>query len=279
MVQVEKPLSGKRILLTRPKNQSKESINEIKSLGGEPILFPTVRIRTLFNKFEFNRFLDHLLNGRVDYVVFLSANGVKSLFSNARKFSSISILAKSLKKSLIVAVGEKTATYLKQFDVAVDVIPVKPNANGIIDEFLSKDISGKMIYVVRTASATNLFRKDLEKMCAIVHEYHVYETVMPKIIPLQYVAEQFLEQKIWAIIFTSPYTVENFLVLMCSLFDKWELISKLNRIVIAAIGSTTEKELKRNGIMVNVIPSKPIFRGLVSSLVEYSYCKKLIRSD
>jgi uroporphyrinogen-III synthase len=280
MVRNRKTLNGKRILITRPKKQSKEIFNEIKSFGGEPLLFPTIETKTLFNETEFSKFLNNLSKGKIDYVVFLSVNGVKSLFSNARKFSSVVVLVKALKSSIIVVAGEKTAAYVLQLGVPANVIPEIFGINGLIREFLTRGVYGKVIYVIRTVSSSDGFRKELERMCAVVYEYYVYETVVPKNLPIHKIVKRLSENEIWAIIFTSPSAVRNFLILMERFLDRWRLITKLNQTVIAAIGLTTKTELKSNGIRVDVVPLKYTSRDLVDSLVQYAgYSKKLVRFD
>ena len=281
MVQTEKPLSGKRILITRQRKQSKGIFNEIKLFGGEPILLPLIKTRTLFDEIEFNRFLACLSDGEIDYVVFMSVNGVKSLLSNARKFAEVSVLVKALRKSFIVAVGERTATYLKHTNVHVDVIPKNFSSEGVVRELLSRNVRNKIIYIPRAASSNSHFKKDLTKSGAIVHEYYVYEIAIPKSSPLlQGVVEQFLERKIWAVTFMSPSAVRSFLVLVGRLLNRRKLISSLNQTIIAAIGLTTKNELEVEGILVDVVPAKHTSHELVLGLVRYAiYSKKSVKSN
>ncbi|HLE24314.1 MAG TPA: uroporphyrinogen-III synthase [Thermodesulfobacteriota bacterium] len=281
MVQAEKPLSGKRILITRPRKQSKEISNEIKLFGGIPVLLPLIKIRTLFDENEFNKFLAYLSESEIDYVVFMSVNSVKSLLSNARKFAKVSVLVKALRKSLIVAVGERTATYLGRVNIHVDIIPKKFSSEGVVRELLNRNVRNKIIYIPKTNSSNNHIKKQLEKSGAIIHEYYVYETVIPKSLPLlQDVVKQLLERKIWAITFMSPSTVRSFLGLAGRLLNRRNLISSLNQIVIAAIGSTTKNELEGEGILVDVVPAKHTSHELVLGLVKYAiYSKKPVKSD
>jgi len=281
MVRNKKPLSGKKILIFRPRKQSKEIVDEIRLYGGEPILLPMIKIRTLFDENQFRKFLANLSNGKIDYIVFTSVNGVKSLLLNAERFSKISTVVQALKKSVIVAVGERTALYLEYVDIHVNIIPKQFSSEGVVKELLARNIRGKTIYVIRTTSSQDDLKEQFQKSGALLQEYYVYETVMPRnSSSLQNITKQVLERKIWAVAFTSPSTVRNFLVLAGSLLDKHELISSLNQIVIGAIGLTTRNELERNGISVDVVPVKHTSLALVLSLVKYAtYSKKTVKSD
>jgi len=281
MVRNKKPLSGKKILIFRPRKQSKEIVDKIRLYGGEPILLPMIKIRTLFDENQFRKFLANLFNGKIDYIVFTSVNGVKSLLLNAERFSKISTVVQALKKSIIVAVGERTALYLEHVDIYVNIIPKQFSSEGVVKELLARNIRGKTIYVIRTILSHDDLKEQFQKSGALLQEYYVYETVMPRnSSSLQNITKQVLERKIWAVAFTSPSTVRNFLVLAGSLLDKRELISSLNQIVIGAIGLTTRNELERNGISVDVVPVKHTSLALVLSLVKYAtYSKKTVKSD
>ncbi len=281
MVPNKKPLSGKKILIFRPRKQSREIVDEIRLYGGEPILLPMIKIRTLFDENQFRKFLANLSNGKIDYVVFTSVNGVKSLLLNAERFSKISTVVQALKKSLIVAVGERTALYLEHVNIHVNIIPKQFSSEGVVKELLARNVRGKMIYVFRTTSSHDDLKEQFQKSGALLQEYYVYQTVMPRnSSSLQNNTKQVLERKIWAVAFTSPSTVRNFLVLAGSLLDKRELISSLNQIVIGAIGLTTRNELERNSISVDVVPVKHTSLALVLSLVKYAtYSKKTVKSD
>jgi len=281
MVRNKKPLSGKKILIFRPRKQSKEIVDEIRLYGGEPILLPMIKIRTLFDENQFRKFLANLSNGKIDYVVFTSVNGVKSLLLNAERFSKISTVVQALKKYVIVAVGDRTALYLEHVDIHVNIIPKQFSSEGVVKELLARNIRGKTIYVFRTTSSHDDLKEQFQKSGALLQEYYVYETVMPRnSSSLQNITKQVLERKIWAVAFTSPSTVRNFLVLAGSLLDRRELISSLNQIVIGAIGLTTRNELERNGISVDVVPVKHTSLALVLSLVKYAnYSKKTVKSD
>ena len=280
MVQTEKLLSGKRILITRPRKQSREILNEIKMFGGEPILLPLIKIRALFDEIEFNKFLSYLSEGEIDYVIFMSVNGVKSLLSNAKRFAEVSVFVKALRKPLIVAVGERTATYLKHVNVHVDIIPKRFSSEGIVEELLRRDVRNKIIYIPRATSSNNQIEKQLKKIGAFVHEYYVYEIVTLKSLPLHDVVKQLSEHKIWAVTFMSPSAVSSFLVLAGRLLDRRKLISSLNQTVIAAIGLTTKNALEGEGIFVDVTPAKHTSHELVLDLVKYAtYSRKSVKSN
>lgn len=271
MVQEVKPLSGKRIVITRPEIQSREIVAQISLLGGEAILIPTVKIKTIFDGRKFNDFLYRIDNKMIDYIVFMSVNGVKALFDNAKKFGQESILIKGIKKINVVAIGEKTASYLKLLGFDVSIIPERFSSEGIVERFASKDLNGCLICIPRTASANNYLTKRLSELGAVVNEYYVYETLAPRnSAKFKNLIHDLRQGKIWAITFTSPSTVENFLAIGSLFVDKDHLVHYMNKCVITAIGPVTKDALVSKGVNVNVVPSRYLVSEMIKKLADYA---------
>ncbi len=61
----------------------------------------------------------------MDYVILMSTNGVKYLFSAADEIKQTKQLHEGLKKSFVIAVGPRTAEAMKEYQVHVDLVPQK----------------------------------------------------------------------------------------------------------------------------------------------------------
>ena len=83
MVQKTPSLKGKTVALTRPAGQAEEAGKLIEKKGGVPYYIPAIEIKGLTNFAPIKKFIAELLNWQVDYVIFMSTNGVKYLFSAA----------------------------------------------------------------------------------------------------------------------------------------------------------------------------------------------------
>ena len=87
MVQKAAPLKGKTVALTRPVGQAEEAGRLIEAKGGIPYYIPAIEIKPLSNPEPVKRFISELQAGKVDYVILMSTNGVKYLFSVAESLN------------------------------------------------------------------------------------------------------------------------------------------------------------------------------------------------
>ena len=125
MVQKTPSLNGKTVALTRPAGQAEEAGKLIEEKGGIPYYVPAIEIKGLRNFKLIKKFLTELCAGQVDYVILMSTNGVKYLFSAAESLKQTSQLKEGLAKAFIIAVGPRTAEALKECGVRVGLVPLK----------------------------------------------------------------------------------------------------------------------------------------------------------
>lgn len=271
MVRREAPLKGKKIVITRPRSQAKEIVESIKALGGDAILLPMIEVTTIYDGRKFDDFHRKLANDQIDYIVFMSINGVKSLIDISKRFQKKSLLLDAIRKAVVVAVGDKTATLLRFEGVDVKIIPREFSSKGVVEALSNVDLAHKKIHIVRTNVANDYLRDRLLKHGAVVSEYYVYGSKPPKVSKgLKTVVNGLLNNDIWAMVFTSPSTVENFLVLSGQFIDRKGLIECLNKIAVAAIGPVTGSTLAREGVQVDVIPKRFLSLDLVEELKRYA---------
>ena len=77
------PLKGRVVAITRPTGQAEEAGELIAAKGGVPYYIPAIEIKGLSNPEPMKKFIAELSAGQVDYVILMSTNGVKYLFSAA----------------------------------------------------------------------------------------------------------------------------------------------------------------------------------------------------
>ena len=283
MDQREAPLKGKKIVVTRPRAQTKEIVQSIRALGGNVILLPMVEVKTIYDRRKFNNFLKKLAGGQIDYVVFMSTNGVKSLVDISKKFQKKQLLLDAIRNTVVVAVGDNTAARLRFEGIDVKIIPKEFSSRGIVEELSNVSLANKKIYLVRTSAASDYLGDQLSKCGAVVGGYCVYESRRPRVSKdLKIVTNELMDGDIWGMVFTSPSTVENFLVLSSQFINRKGLIERLNRVVVAAIGPVTGSVLAKEGIQVDVMPKIFLASDLVQELERYAkqvYSKNVLRSD
>lgn len=271
MVQKTLSLKGKTIALTRPAGQAEEAGKLIEEKGGVPYFIPAIEIKGLSNHAPIKKFITELQNGQVDYVILMSTNGVKYLFSAAETLKLNSQLKEGLTKSFVIAVGPRTAEALKECGVRVDLVPLKYSSEGLIERLQGRDLKEKRIRIPRTSNATPTLTDKLREMGADVEEIYVYESGLPvdeKLKAKFY--EDLTSGKINAIVFGSGLSAKNIFKMLSEKTPMETLRKIVNaKVTTVAIGPTTAEALHEMNVKVDVVPKDYLFEEALSALARY----------
>ena len=271
MVQNAFTLNGRTIAITRPREQAEETSRLIKKYGGKPYSIPTIELKGTNDLLPIKRFIAELGKGKIDYVIFMSPNGIRYLLSSAKKLGLEAQLKEYLEKTVTMAVGPKTAEELKTHNIHVSLVPAKYSSEGITQIFQQLDIAGKSIYIPRTSGATPSLANKLREMGGKVKEIYVYESLLPndKQLTMKFL-QDLIEGKIRAIIFSSSLGVKNFFQMLGELVSREKLLDLMNsRLTIIAIGPVTAETLLKMGSKVDIMPDKYLFEEAIIALARY----------
>jgi len=269
MVQKTPSLKGRTVAITRPAGQAEEAGKLIEEKDGIPYYIPAIEIKGLTNFAPIEKFIKELQNGQVDYVILMSTNGVKYLFSAAESLKQTSLLNEGLAKTFVVAVGPSTAKALEEeYHVQVGLVPTKYSSEGLIECLERRKISGKRIRIPRTSNATPILSDTLKKMGADVEEIYVYESGLPVDSELKNrFFQDLMSGKIDAIVFGSGLSAKNIFQMLSEKAPMDELRSLINsKVTTVAIGPTTAEALREMGIKVDVMPEDYLFEKALTSL-------------
>ncbi len=271
MVQKTATLNGKTIALTRPAGQAEEAGRLIEQKGGVPYYIPAIEIKPLSNPEPVKRFIAELQGGKVDFVILMSTNGVKYLFSAAESVNQTEALRSGLAKSFVIGVGPRTAQELEAYNVHVSLVPEKYSSEGLLECLKARDIAGKVIRIPRTTSAAPTLNEQLKAMGADVEEIHVYESGLPVDESLK---ARFFEDlsagRINAILFGSGLSAKNIFKMLTEKASMERLREILAaKVTVVAIGPTTAEALAELGVKVDVVPKDYLFEEALSALAEY----------
>ncbi|HCG99133.1 MAG TPA: uroporphyrinogen-III C-methyltransferase, partial [Actinobacteria bacterium] len=261
----KKPLFGKRILVTRAKEQAGAFTDLLADLGGQAIEIPTIKIADPDSFDALDRALERLENGSgYDWIIFTSANGVEYFIERMKNLDKdIRILA----GSKIAVIGPATARAVKKLLMNIEIMPKEFVAEGLIDEFDREGVEGKSILIPRAKVARNILPDTLRQMGAEVDVAEAYQTVLENAAALR-IKELLAEGVIDIATFTSPSTIDNFAKLVGS--DLQRLIDGL---AIAVIGPVTADAVKKLGLNVDIVAGEYTIPGLVEAIVEYAGAK------
>jgi uroporphyrinogen III methyltransferase/synthase len=230
----ERPLFGKRIVVTRTRQQASQLSRQLAEAGADVLEIPTIKIAPPDNP----AFLaDALLElNSYDWIVFTSPNGVMTFFEYFFKaFEDM----RDIGGVKIAAVGPATAAKLKELHLKVDLMPEEYVTAKIAKAFIAYEtIENLKILLVRAEVANPDLPKELEALGAIVDDIPCYKTV-PETDDVNGAAARLADDGADWITFTSSSTVENF----HARFDLPALLKKFPKIQLASIGPETTKAL------------------------------------
>jgi uroporphyrinogen III methyltransferase/synthase len=255
----QKSLAGKRILITRAREQSGGFAAQLEKIGAEVIEFPIIEMVAPLHWGEVDRAIDQLKS--YDWIIFTSANGVDFFWQRLAERRGPHHLPSSLK---VCAIGPATARRLKEKGVSVHYIPEKFVAESILEGFEKMSIQGKRILLARAKKARDILPKGLRKMGAKVDGVAVYRTVRPRG-GSKKLRKLLAEGKIDVITFTSSSTVNHF----AELLKKEDFKKLLKGVAIACIGPITARTAKEWALKVQIQPEQYTIPDLTRAIADY----------
>jgi uroporphyrinogen III methyltransferase/synthase len=250
----KRPLFGKRIVVTRTREQAGELSKALRDLGADVVELPTIRIEPPEDRQEFAELVTHA--HEYNWLVFTSPNGVERFFD---AFFKAYDDARSLGNPRIAAIGAGTAQKIREYRFAVDLIPERFVAEGLIDAFKKETIENLTILWVKAAESRDIVGDGLTKLGAIVDDCIAYRTVAETEDPTGARA-RLEEEGADLITFTSSSTVDHF-------FDLG--ITWPEGCGAASIGPVTSETLRKKGIKPAFEASPHDIPGLVKAIVRY----------
>lgn len=254
------PFMGKRVVVTRSREQNSETITMIKALGGEAIEFPTIRIVEPRDFEPLDKALDNL--EEYDWVFFTSVNGVKA-FCNRLRYRGENI--RELKKTKVGAIGPKTREALEGNGFLVIFTPQEYRAEAMLESLRGEIKRGDKVLLPRADLARKVLPEALKAMGAEVDDVEAYRTVTADDVDLDLFLKILKHKKAHVITFSSSSTVRNFF----SLLSGFKILSLLRQVTIACIGPITSQTARDHGLKVDVEAVEYTMSGLLRALANY----------
>ena len=237
-----KPLFGKRIVVTRAREQASELARLFEESGATVIQFPTIEIAPP----ESFDSLDVAVDKRFDWLVFTSTNGVIAFFE--RLFAK-GLDVRALSGTRIACVGETTAAALRARGIVPDLVPDKFLSAALIPHF-DADLYRVRIAVIRAAEGRDEFIEEMRRRGAEVHLAVAYRTV-----PVALNAGELHD--IDVVTFTSASTVDNF----------FAAAPNIDGALLASIGPTTSDAIRKHGRQPDLEASVASIQALHDAVV------------
>ncbi len=258
----QRPLFGKRIVVTRAREQAGQLARQLQDRGAEVLEVPTIKFEQPSHR---EPLIDALLElNSYDWLVFTSPNGVTTFFEYFfRQFHDM----RDIGGARLAAVGPATANKLKELHLQVDLMPDEALAAKIAEAFAKfETIENLKICLLRAEVANRELPEALEALGAIVDDIPVYKTV-PETEDLTGAAASLQNRGADWIAFTSSSTVEHF----HARFNLPTLLARFPSLKTATIGPETSKALSVLRVKPTVEAKQHTIEGLVDAIAAACY--------
>jgi len=255
----DRPLFGRRVVVTRPRAQAGPQIQALRDMGAEVLAFPTIRIEPIGGSREIDAMVAEI--DGYDLIVLTSVNGVECFFDQLR---GAGMDARCLHRATVVAIGPKTSAACRAYGVVPDLVPKTFVAEGVLealDDRLraeGRTLAGARILIPRALDAREVLPEAFAAAGATVDVVSLYETVLEDHEPQEVAAAADADY----VSFTSASSARHF----AALVRRAGLGDALARVRAASIGPITTEAVREEGMQVVVEATDFTIEGLMAAL-------------
>ena len=252
------PLFGKRIVITRTREQAGRLREMLEELGAQVVEIPTIEIRPPASWEPLDSAIRRL--EEFQYLLVTSTNGVRNFLT---RIHSCGRDVRDLKGLTIGAIGPATAAEFARTGVKVDFVPKEYRAEGLLESLSGHDLTGKAFLIPRAKVARDLVPRALKDRGARVEVVEAYETVAPQFAEGE--IERLLTPAPHMVTFTSSSTASNF----AKIVGQEEIRRLLTGVAVASIGPITSETVRKLGLTVAVEAKVSTISGLIDEIRGY----------
>ncbi len=253
----QRPLFGRRVVVTRSREQAGELSERLQTLGAEVLELPLIHVSEFKDEVAERETLQHIT--QYQWLVFTSPNGVRYFFQKLfRAHRDIRVLG----GLSIACVGPSTAREVRRHHIAVDFVPEKATAEALAESLMQEhDLEHYNVLVVTGSRNRDVLVKQLHEGRAIVDTLQAYETLLTELAD-EPAAARFRTDGADAITFTSSSTVDSFVDQAGNL----KLADDARRPKTVSIGPVTSARMKEKGLPVDAEAKEHTLDGLIAAL-------------
>ena len=256
-----KPLFGRRVVVTRPREQARELIELLEDQGAQVILAPTVRLAPAGDYADLDAACADI--ARFDWVVLPTLSGAEAFLG--RMFAG-GVDVRDLKGVGLCAIGQSSVERFADVGLRVDVARAEFRPDAIVEALSAgKGLNGRRVLLLQAEGARDILASELRKAGAEVIELGAYRTV--RILPGDPgepdLFKMLLEQQVDVITFTSPSTVREFV----DIHGADAVADVLRTTLVACVGPVTAQAASSLGVMPAIVPEEFTMAAMVAAIV------------
>jgi uroporphyrinogen III methyltransferase/synthase len=248
----QRPLFGRRVVVTRTRQQSSALSRELRDAGAEPIEVPVIAIEDPADGGAALRTAVTRLSA-YDWVIVTSPNGAERLVA---ALDEAALDARAFGQARVAAIGPATEAALRVGGVRADLVPERFVAEELLDALTDASPSGRAL-LARAEVARDVLPDGLRQRGWEVDVVDAYRTVPAAVTAAQRAAIA----RAHVVTFTSSSTVERFI----------EAVG-VDAVppVVACIGPVTAATARDHGLQVDIEAEVHTVAGLVDALVVWA---------
>ena len=253
----QRPLVGKRIVVTRSEGRDSRLGDRLTALGAEVLAFPTIAVSPVDPP------ADVLPLGTYDWLVLTSVNGSRAILD---LLDVHGLDARALAGVRICVLGEATALPLKERGLRPDLMATQQSSQDVARTLLAADpdLAGKRLLLPRSDIAPPDLPELLRAHGAEVFEWVAYRTTPPTVSPEQ--CDELLAFDPNLVVFTSASTARNLSAILGR--------ERMDRLRVTAssavIGPSTARAALAEGMTVAAQPAMHTLPALVDAIVAWA---------
>lgn len=277
------PLAGKRILVTRTREQASVLSKRLRALGAIPVEFPTIRIMPPDDWHALDSALQRLFISKgsaYDWLVLTSTNGVTICCERLRTLGYEARDLQAKQHVRVATIGPATAAALTRYGITADLVPDEYIAESVVAALVAdasksgSSLTGQRMLLARASEARKVLVSELQQAGAVVDEVAAYHT-LPVAHDDSYrreILRLLLDGQLAILTFTSSSTVRNFVTWLknCEQDATTELINLVTQHTqLACIGPITAQTARELGLHVDIEAKEFTIDGLVNAIVQH----------
>jgi uroporphyrinogen-III synthase len=261
--------NGLRILSLESR-RSAELATLIEKFGGRPLAAPSLREVPLDSQTDAIVFVDDVIAGRYDCVIWLTGGGARSLLAIAAELGESERFVAALSALRVVVRGPKPLAVMREAGVPVWRVAAEPNTwrevltaidAGSPEFTIDRAHVAVQEYGVSNADLLN----ELAGRGAQITTVPIYRWELPEdIAPLRAAVDAIIAGEIDVVLLTSGVQFAHLQKVAGTMGKGGPLRTALGRTVIASIGPTCSEEIRRSGLEPDLEASHPKMGILVT---------------
>jgi len=258
-----RPLFGRRVVVTRPREQARELVELFEDQGARVILSPTVRLAPVA---DYQPLDDACADvSRFDWIVLPALTGVEVFI---RRLLAGPNDARSLKGVGLCVIGQSSVERFAGVGIKPDVAIGEFRPELVMEALAAKgSLNGTRILMPHAEGARELLTAQLRKSGADVFEVGAYRTerVLPGDPGEPDLYKMLLEQQIDVVTFASPSTVKEFV----DIHGADAVTDILRTTAVACVGPVTAQTAQALGITPAIVPDEYSMAAMVAAVVKH----------